>query len=848
MDSIFDSLRGRLEGEFHTGETMRRLYATDASAYREMPKAVVIPKTEEDIRQLILFAGENGLSLIPRTAGTSLAGQVVGSGIIVDVSKHFTQILEINPDKKWVRVQPGVIRDELNIALKPHRLFFGPETSTSNRCMMGGMVGNNSCGARSMIYGSTREHTIELRGFLSDGNEVVFRDITLEEFEAKCRGENVVSPLEQEIYLNLKEILSDPFNKTEIENEYPKPDIPRRNTGYALDLLLRTEPFSNSNERINLCKLIAGSEGTLFFITEIKLNCVPALPPVTGLHCLHFDTLRESLEANTIALKYHPSASELIDHYILDCTKNNIEQSKNRFFVQGEPKVILVVEFLKNTQEEVLKVTQALESELREKGLGYHYPVLFGEDTNKIWNLRKAGLGLLSNIPGDAKPVPVIEDTAVDVYDLPDYIDEFNQILAAHGLYCVHYAHAGSGEIHLRPILDLKTAEGTRLFRVIAEEIAALVKKYKGSLSGEHGDGRLRGEFIRYMIGEHNYELCKKVKYTWDPKGIFNPGKIVDTVPMDTFLRFSPGQKTREFDTLLNFEESQGLLRAAEQCNGSGDCRKTQLSGGVMCPSYMATRSEKETTRARANILREMLTHSDAPNPFAQKEIAEVMDLCLSCKGCKSECPSNVDVAKLKAEYLYQSQKTKGVPLRSRLIAELPRLNTLASKVPGLFNWSIENGLTSGLLKKTLGFAKKRSIPAMAAQTLEAWYRKNYRATANPIAKVHFFCDEFTHFNDVEIGKTAILLLQKLGVEVILSPYMASGRTYISKGLLEEAKNLAEKNVAYFADKVNKEQPLIGLEPSAILTFRDEYVDLLRGDMAEKAKVLIENIYTIMSI
>ncbi|MEY2587775.1 MAG: hypothetical protein RLY11_1624, partial [Bacteroidota bacterium] len=540
MKERLQLLSTQLDGTLFLDDTIRTLYATDASAYREMPLAVAIPSTVEDLKKLIAFAKNEKTSLIPRTAGTSLAGQVVGNGIVVDVSKNFTQILEFNKEERWIRVQPGVIRDELNLFLKPHGLFFGPETSTANRAMIGGMVGNNSCGSNSVVYRSTREHLLEVNALLSDGSEVVFKALTLDEFHAKCE----LNSLEGSIYKSVRSLLGNYENQEEIRKEFPKPTVERRNTGYAIDLLIEMAPFKAGGNDFNFCSLIAGSEGTLAFITEIKLNVVDLPPKETGLLCVHFNTIDESLRANLIGLKYKPSASELIDSYILECTKENIEQSKNRFFVQGDPGAILVIEFCRDTKEEILEITQKVEAEMRSAGLGYHFPVLFGADTKRIWTLRKAGLGLLSNLPGDEKAVPVIEDTAVDVEDLPAYIAEFNAILKKHGLYSVHYAHAGSGELHLRPIINLKTEEGNRLFRTIAEEVATLVKKYKGSLSGEHGDGRLRGEFIQQMIGEKNYQLLKEIKHIWDPQHIFNPNKIVDTPSMNSMLRYVPGHFT----------------------------------------------------------------------------------------------------------------------------------------------------------------------------------------------------------------------------------------------------------------------------------------------------------------
>ncbi|MEP6615938.1 MAG: FAD-linked oxidase C-terminal domain-containing protein [Ginsengibacter sp.] len=842
MNERLKALSGQLEGELYLDDTMKILYATDASAYREIPLAVAIPKSMADLKKLIGFARENHTSLIPRTAGTSLAGQVVGNGIIVDVSKNFTSIIELNTEENWVRVQPGVIRDELNLYLKPHGLFFGPETSTANRAMMGGMVGNNSCGSNSIVYRSTREHLLEVKALLSDGSETIFKELDTEDFHKKCEGHD----LEANIYKTVRQELSNYQNQVEIRKEFPKKTVERRNTGYAIDILLNAAPFTAGGENFNFCKLIAGSEGTLAFITEMKLNVVPLPPRETGLLCVHFNSIDESLRANLIALKYKPSASELIDHYILECTKDNIEQSKNRFFVKGDPAAILVIEFAAVNRDEIVAKANDCGNEMQAAGLGYHFPLLFGNDTKKIWTLRKAGLGLLGNLPGDEKAVPVIEDTAVDAADLPSYITEFNGILKKYELHAVHYAHAGSGELHLRPIINLKTPEGNHLFRIIAAEIATLVKKYNGSLSGEHGDGRLRGEFIRQMIGEKNYELLKLIKYTWDPQNIFNPNKIVDTPPMNTMLRYTPGVKTPVFNTVFRYH-NQDVLQHAEQCNGSGDCRKTHLSGGTMCPSFMATKDEKDTTRARANILREFLTHSDKLNQFDHQEIYEVMDLCLSCKGCKSECPSNVDVAKLKAEFLQHYYDANGIPMRSKMIANFKKTSRVGSWVPGLYNFCMTNPLISRSIKHAAGFAQKRSMPTLYKTTLQNWYnkRKLHSTVQQPYRRVYLFCDEFTNYNDTETGIKAILLLEKLGYDVVIPKHTESGRAWLSKGLIREAKKIANKNIELLGSLVSEAIPLIGVEPSAILTFRDEYIDLADDANLGAARELSKNVFTI---
>jgi FAD/FMN-containing dehydrogenase/Fe-S oxidoreductase len=834
----FQHLAAEIKGEVHFDETTRKLYATDASVYRELPQAVALPKTEEDIRRLVRFARERGTSLIPRTAGTSLAGQVVGRGIVVDVSRYFTRVLEIDGAGRRVRVQPGVVRNELNLALAPHRLFFAPETSTQNRCMIGGMVGNNACGANSVVYGSTRDHLLAARAVLGDGSIAEFGPLSTEEFEIKCSDQT----LEGAIYREAKKLLGDASNRAEIAREFPKKSIHRRNTGYAIDLLADCVPFAPDGPVFNFCKLLAGSEGTLAFLTEITLGCEPLPPKESALVCVHCQTVDEALRVNLLALGHAPRACELLDRTILECTKTNLEQRQNRFFVQGDPGAILAVELAAPTREIIADAAARLEAELRAAGLGYSYPAVWGPDQNRVWNLRKAALGLLSNLPGDAKPVAVIEDTAIDPADLPEFVQEFDKVLSVHGLSAVHYAHAGSGELHLRPILNLKNEEHRRLFRVVGTEIARLVKRFGGSLSGEHGDGRLRGEFLPFMVGERNFGFFRAIKRAWDPYGVFNPGKITDTPPMDTSLRYEPNQVVRQFQTVLRFSETRGILRAAEQCNGSGDCRKSHLMGGTMCPSFMATRNEQDTTRARANILREVLTHSTKANPFDSDEIAAVMDLCLSCKGCKAECPSNVDVARLKAEWLQQRYDTRGVPIRARLIGSFSRTMTLASAAPWVFNLLVTNEVTSDWFKQLAGFSRGRSIPKLNTIPLRRWHQRYAnRGGSFPNGRVFLFCDEFTNFNDESVGIKAVRLLNRLGYEVIIPKHADSGRAQISKGLLRDARRLAIRNVELLKDIITSEHPLVGIEPSAILGFRDEVPDLVPEHLINSALALAKH-------
>ncbi|MCK5845982.1 MAG: FAD-binding protein [Bacteroidales bacterium] len=832
-----EGLRKDFQGDIYLDEYLRTLYSTDASAYKELPIAVTRPMDKKDIHKLIDFANSNNVPLIPRTAGTSLAGQVVGSGIIVDVSKYMTEIIELNVKEKWVDVEPGVILDDLNLMLSAHGLFFGPETSTSSRCMIAGMVGNNSCGAHSLVYGSTREHTLKLETILSDGSEVVFEDVSKSEFDSKCQ----LDTLEGDIYRKTKAILENKENQEEIIKEFPEPDLHRRNTGYAIDLLLAESFFGSDEPTFNFSKLLAGSEGTLAFTTAIRLNLVDLPPKNKALVCVHLNSVQESLKANLIALKHKPVSIELMDKAIMDLTKANPTQAKNRFFVKDDPGAILIVEFTENDEKTLQLKIEAMEAELRSSNYGFHFPVVTGANIKRVWSLRKAGLGLLANMPGDAKPVPVIEDTAVIPEKLPAYIEEFDAILAKYDLECVYYAHIATGELHLRPVLDLKKKEDVEMFHTIALETAHLVKKYKGSLSGEHGDGRLRGEFIPLMIGEHNYKLIKEVKNIWDPNNIMNPGKITETPKMNEQLRYKPGQQTKEIETIFDFSSTGGFLRGVEKCNGSGDCRKTELTGGTMCPSYMATRDEQNATRARANTLREYITNSTKINPFDHKEIYDSLDLCLSCKACKSECPSNIDMTKFKAEFLQHWYDKHGVPIRSLFIAYITSISKLGMILPWAFNFVAKNKFLSEIIKNAIGFAPKRSIPTLYKTTLRSWTIANKYNGDTSKGKVMLFADEFTNYNDVEIGIKTMKLLNSLGYEVIIPKHKVSGRTFLSKGLLRKAKKIANANVEMLADKVGDNMKLIGIEPSAILTFRDEYPELVDEELRDKARNLGSN-------
>ena len=828
-----EEIGNKLSGSLVYDDLHKALYATDASVYRKIPLAVAYPKDEKDLQILIEFATSNHLTLIPRTAGTSLAGQCVGDGIIVDVSKYFTNILAFDELNKTITVEPGVVRDELNLFLKPFGLFFGPNTSTSNRCMIGGMVGNNSSGSTSIRYGVTRDKVLQIDGVLSDGSIVSFKELTSKEFKLKTQ----IKSLEGSIYASIYNELSQELVQQEIKNQFPKPSIHRRNTGYAVDELLDSDLFGGKDASINIAKLLSGSEGTLVFSTAITLQLDTVQPKESVIIASHFESIKESLKATVLAMNHELYACELMDKVILDCTKNNREQAKNRFFIKGDPEAILMLEVSGDTKEEAQKKADELISNLNENNFGYHHPKVVGENIKRIFNLRKAGLGLLGNIIGDKKAVACIEDTAVDLNDLPNYIDEFTKIMDKYQQKAVYYAHAGAGELHLRPILNLKKSEDVSLFRKITTETALLVKKYQGSFSGEHGDGIVRAEFIPLMIGEKNYQLLRRIKKSFDPNNVFNKGKITDAFPMDKSLRYSIDRKEPEVKTIQDFSDNQGILKLAEKCNGSGDCRKPASAGGAMCPSYRATKDEKDTTRARANTLREFLTNSKKSNKFNHQELKEVFDLCLSCKACASECPSNVDVAALKSEFLYQYQEENGYSFRNSMFANNVKYNKIGSLFPSLTNLVLNTFLT----KFIMGISLKRSVPKLTSKTLKSWYNKQTHSSSKKI--IYIFCDEFTNFYDTEIGKDTVIVLKRLGYNPTFIKHPESGRSFISKGFLKEAKVVANKNVSIFKDLITNKTPLIGIEPSAILTFRDEYIRL--ADDVNSAKIIAKNTFTI---
>ena len=813
-------------------------YATDASAYREMPVGVAFPESADDVRQLLRQARDGKTHLIPRAAGTSIAGQVVGKGIVVDI-KGWNKILEINAEERWARIQPGVVRDELNLALKPYGLFFSPETSTSNRCCLGGMFGNNSCGTHSLVYGSTRDHVIACKGVLSDGTD--FDTARLED-----PGYRQGRPLLDAVLKQLEEWKDCPAIRQLLQENFPDRSLRRRSCGYAID---------EAVEALDLCKLLAGSEGTLAFITEMTVSLDPLPPKEKMVVCAHCNTLEGSFHANLIALKHNPAAVELMDGKILELSFQNIELKRNTTFIDGLPAAVLIAEFWADTREGIDTQAEAFEKDVMASGLVSTCTRVYGAEVAKVWDLRKAGLGVLSGMKGDAKPIGVVEDTAVVPERLPAYMKDFREMLDRLHASCVFYGHISTGELHLRPILNMKTAEGRKLFRDIATETALLVRKHKGSLSGEHGDGRLRGEFIPLMYGPEVYRLMQEVKRTWDPDGLFNMNKIVDTPPMDEFLRFEVGQTypIESMQTVYNWRaafdeckvdgasgvrsQAHALMCSIEQCNGAGACLKSNLIGGTMCPAYKVSHDETFSTRARANILREVLTRGTGN--FDSPEMAAVLDSCLACKGCLSECPSNVDMTRIRSEVLQQKYDRYGTPLRSWLVARMASMEALGACVRPLYNFFASWKPSAALIKRIVRFSADRQIPTLSRYSM----RKLVSMEPQPGngRKVYLFADEFTNHQEAELGLTFVRLLNRLGYKVEIPKHVESGRAAISKGCLRLAKKLAIKNVTLLKDVVSADAPLIGIEPSCILSFRDEYPDLVPQEMRDDAKKLAAN-------
>ncbi len=808
-------LRKVVEGEVRFDDYSRLLYATDASMYQVEPIGVVLPRSAADVHAVLGLANRYNVPVLPRGGGTSLAGQAVNHAVVLDFSKHMNQVLEVNREERWCRVQPGLVQDELNAHIRPQGLLFGPDTSTSDRATIGGMCGNNSAGSHSIAYGKTLDHVLELTCLLADGSEVVLRDLSPAELEVKSRADG----LEGQIYREVRRLVDQ--HADEIRTRYPK--IMRRVSGYNLDEFVKPQPFG-------LHRLAVGSEGTLVVVVEMKMRLVPR-PLHTALDVIHYTTLEAALESSPDILTTGPYAVELTDKLILDLARANIEQRQRMGFVQGDPAAIMIVEYAGESDAEVRGKVETLEALRARKRIGYAAHRAFDPaEQQSIWKLRKAGLGLLLGLKGEKKAIAFVEDTAVDPARLPAFIARFREILGRHDAAAGYYGHCSVGCLHIRPLINLKDDGEIRKMQRIAEEITALVLEFGGALSGEHGDGRARSPFNETLYGPRLYDAFRQVKRAFDPKGLLNPGNIVDAPPMTEHLRFGAAYKTWQPDTLLDFSGQGGFAAAVEMCNGIGVCRK-KLEG-TMCPSYMATLDEEHSTRGRANALRAVLSGRAPAADFTGRRLYEVLDLCLECKACKAECPANVDMAKLKYEFLDHYYRANGLPLRNRLFGHIHRLARWGSALAPVSNWLVRSAPHRWLLERLCGIDRRRPLPAFAATPFTAWFAGHRAAGAGERGRVVLFHDTFNTYQTPDVAIAATRLLEAVGYSVVMPDRRCCGRPMISKGMLADARELAAYNVARLVGYAREGLPILGLEPSCLLTLRDEYVDLLRSDDA----------------
>ncbi|HXZ44317.1 MAG TPA: anaerobic glycerol-3-phosphate dehydrogenase subunit C [archaeon] len=827
MDDVIDQLQKRIAGEVRFDPMTKVLYSTDASIYEIEPLGVVIPKTPEDAIATIEICSRYGVPVLPRGAGTALAGQAVGRAVHLDMSKHLNQVLEVNAEERWARVQPGVVLDELNAQLRSHGLWFAPDPSPSNRATLGGMIGNNSSGARSLLYGRTMEHVLEIKAILSDAQTITTRTLTDNELEAKLR----VPGLEGDIYRAVQRLVS--THRDEILKRYPK--IMRRVGGYSLDEFGNGKPF-------NLSRILVASEGTLATTLEARINLEPR-PTMTALMVVHYRSMLEALESTMEILTTGPSAVELVDKYIMDLTRASLDYARQMTFVQGDPGALLLVEYYGSSREELTAKLDRLETHLKRHGIGIAFTrAVTSEEQQKIWKVRKSGLGLLLGMPGDRKPIAGIEDTAVAPERLADYIRRLDDLVRSHGTEAAYYAHASVGCLHIRPLIDLKQEPDVDRFRSIATQVCELVMEYGGANSAEHGDGLARSCFNEKFFGPALYRAFKELKAAADPQGLMNPGKIVDAPPMTENLRYGGKYRARQITTFFRYSREGGFDRAIEMCNGAAVCRK-KLEG-TMCPSYMATLEEEHSTRGRANALRAAISGHLPENALTSPRMHEVLDLCLECKGCKAECPSNVDMAKLKSEFLALYYAQHGTPLRARLFARIEQMNRLGCTFAPMSNWVARSALARWFFDRVLGIHQNRQLPPFASQTFDRWFAT--RAGGRPAAPqgpVVLFPDCYMTYNYPDIGKAAVKVLEAAGFDVILAERKCCGRPMISKGLLHEAKANAAYNVDRLSQYAAKGLPIVGCEPSCILIFRDEYPDLVddpRAGALAKSTFMIE--------
>jgi FAD/FMN-containing dehydrogenase/Fe-S oxidoreductase len=817
MQDLEQDLRRAIAGDVRFDPASRLLYSTDASMYQVEPVGVVIPRHADDVQAALELARRHEVAVLPRGGGTSLTGQTVNRALVIDFSPFMNRVLEVNAEELWARVEPGVVQDQLNHEVRPLGLLFGPDTSTSNRATLGGMIGNNSGGAHSIAYGLTVEHVIELTALLADGTRVVFGQVGAEEFRARAARPG----LEGQIYGEIAAIREEYGD--EIKKRFPS--YWRRVAGYNLDELVKDRPPS-------LARLVVGSEGTLLTVLEAKVRLVRR-PRVTALDVIHYRDIQEALESSQSILETGPYAVELTDKLILDLARGNIEQSKRMGFIEGDPGAILIVEYAGESESEVRARVEALEARRQRERFGYAAHITHDPAAQQsIWKLRKAGLGLLLGMKGDQKPIAFVEDTAVEPRHLAAFVPRFREILARHDARGAYYGHCSVGCLHIRPIINLKTARGLDQVRAIAGEITDLVLEFGGTISSEHGDGRARSPFLERMYGARVFEAFGRLKRAFDPGNRMNPGNLVASPAITEHMRYGREYRTWEPATLLDFSGQGGFAAAVEMCNGVGVCRKTLE--GTMCPSYMATRDEEHSTRGRANALRAVLSGRLAPAEFTGRRLHEIMDLCLECKGCKAECPANVDMAKLKYEFLHHYHQANGLPLRNRLFGRIERLNRLGSRAPGLVNWLSSLAPGRVLLEKVAGIDRRRPLPRLAPEPFTAWFARRSAPAAAPRGEVVLFHDTFVTYNAPGIGQAAVELLETAGYRVRLVDRKCCGRPLISKGMLTEAREHAAWNVAQLHPHAVRGVAIVGLEPSCLLTLRDEVVDLLRTDAARE--------------
>ena len=804
----------------------RGRYATDASIYQIEPVGVTVPRTEADVTAIVSIAAEHRVPLLARGAGTSQCGQTVGEALVVDFSKHLNAIVHLDLGRRRVTVQPGLVLDHLNRALRPHGLFFPVDVSTGSRATLGGMAGNNSCGARSIRYGNMVHNVHAIDGLLADGTAGRFGPVAGNPgptpFAANDPGGRLT-----DLLARIRAVAAD--HADAIERGFPK--LLRRVGGYNLDTI---GPAGH-----NLASLLVGSEGTLATFTRLELDLQP-IPPHRVLGICHFPTFRRAMEAARHVVGLDPAAVELVDRTMLDLARAiAMYRPVVERFVRGAPDALLLVEFAGEDPGEPRRKLAALAALLGDLGTpDAVVEAIEAADQDAVWEVRKAGLNIMTSMKGDGKPVSFIEDCAVRLEDLPDYTDRLNAVFARHGVTGTWYAHASVGCLHVRPVLNLKDEAGVRKMRAIAEEAFALVREYRGSHSGEHGDGLVRSEFHEPMFGREVVQAFEAVKDAFDPEGRLNPGKIVRPPRMDdrALLRYPPGYATRRLDTALDWSEWGGFAGAVEMCNNNGACRKRDP--GVMCPSYRVTGDEQHLTRGRANTLRLALSGRLGADAFASDAVAEALDLCVGCKGCRRECPTGVDMARMKVEFLHHRRRRRGTPLRARLVAWLPRYAPFAARAPALSNAPERSPFLARLGERWLGFSAHRSLPrwrrdAFRPRTeLDGGNRSGGRARpAN--GEVVLFADTFTRWFEPEVPRAAMRVLEAAGRRVRTAETggrpLCCGRTFLTNGFAEEARSEARRTLDALLPFAERGTPIIGLEPSCLFTFRDELPVLLPG-------------------